>query len=293
MEKGQYTFSLPSEKDSDDYRRIVGEIRESLFAMQEESAYDMGEHRSPFERENRFLSLISTGNPALLDDYLAKHFHTDAPVDIGVLSYDSLQQAKYIFVSGVTLATRTAMSSGLPEKAARSISDAYIRHVDQMTDPGKIGAMYIHAVKTFCMFVQHHRLSNLTPDLRTCCEYISEHLHSRLTLEEISQATHLSAYQVSALFREQLNTTPIQYCLDMKIRYARDLLEVTDLTVSQVAETLAFPSHSNFSARFRKVCGVTPQAYRKLCREREKSVWPSDMRKTIGEDRQNAQKTGE
>ena len=262
MEKGKYRFTTPSSTDASEYEKTARSIREAFYDTQEENAYNIGEYMSTRKRENSFLAIISSGNPAMLDEYFAQKFPMNEPVTIGVLSDDPLQQAKYIFVSGITLATRTAMNSGLPEKLARDISDAYIRHIDKMTDADKIGAMFIHACKTFCMYIGTHRLVQMKPELRTCCEYISTHLHSPITMQDLCQATQLSAHQLTALFRAELDTTPIQYCLNQKMVYAKQLMETSDMSISQIAEIMSFPSHSNFSRRFKNTFGQKPQEYR-------------------------------
>lgn len=46
------------------------------------------------------------------------------------------------------------------------------------------------------------------------------------------------------------------------MKYAKRLLETTNLPVPEIVQMLAFPSHSNFSKRFKKQYGVTPQTYR-------------------------------
>lgn len=264
MDRGKYTFTRPLAGEAAEYERTEDRIHRAFFQSQEDNAFILEEQISTRSREKDFLALIGGGNPALLEEYLAKKFPTGKPVDIGVLSEDPLQQAKYIFVSGISLATRAAMDSGLPEKLAREISDSYIRYVDKLTDPEKIGRMFLHAAKTFCSYIGNHRLSKMEPDLRSCCEFFSTHLHASITLEELCHATHLSPYQVTALFHRELNTTPIQYFLNMKMQYARQMLEKSDMSVSQIAELLAFPSHSNFSQRFKKIYGMTPQEYRTL-----------------------------
>lgn len=264
MEKGTYTFTSPAAGEQAEYERTEDRINRAFYQAQEENAFDLGEQISTRTREKDFLALIATGNPALLEEYLSKKFPAGKPVDIGVLSEDPLQQAKYIFVSGIALATRTAIDSGLPEKIARRISDAYIRYIDQMTDPEKIGRMFLHAAKTFCTYIGQHRLEKMDPELRSCCEFLSTHLHATVALEDLCHATHLSAYQITALFRRELNTTPIQYFLDLKMQYARQMLENSDMTVSQIAQLLAFPSHSNFSQRFKKQYNLTPQSYRAM-----------------------------
>lgn len=262
MENGTYTFHVPLEEIQENSAKVRDMVQQAFSKAQEDNAFDVSGQVSAREREKNFLALIAGGNPILLEEYLSRDFPADRAVDIGVLSEDPLQQAKYIFVTGITLVTRTAMDSGLPEKLARDISDGFIRHVDKMVDVQEIGVMFLHAAKTFCIYIGTHRMSRVSPEIRSCCEYLNTHLHAAVTIEDLSRATHLSAYQLTALFHQELNTTPIQYFLGQKMEYAKNLLETSNLPVSEIAEMLAFPSHSNFSQRFKKRYGVTPQTYR-------------------------------
>lgn len=262
MERGTYTFHVPIEEIQESSAKMRDMIRMAFTKAQEENAFDVNGKVSAREREKNFLALIAGGTPVLLEEYLSRDFPSDRAVEIGVLSEDALQQAKYIFVSGIALVTRTAMDSGLPEKLARDISDGFIRYVDKMTDPQQVGVMFLHAAKTFCIYIGTHRMSRVNPQIRSCCEYLNTHLHAVVTLEDLSQATHMSAYQLTALFHQELNTTPIQYFLGQKMEYAKNLLETSNLPVSEIAEMLAFPSHSNFSQRFKKQYGISPQTYR-------------------------------
>jgi transcriptional regulator GlxA family with amidase domain len=63
-------------------------------------------------------------------------------------------------------------------------------------------------------------------------------------------------------FMEQLGTTLSQYWLRERVRLAREQLERSDVTVTDVAAQLGFSSSQHFATVFRKVTGLRPSEYR-------------------------------
>jgi transcriptional regulator GlxA family with amidase domain len=64
-------------------------------------------------------------------------------------------------------------------------------------------------------------------------------------------------------FRAALGASPIEYLVRTRIRHARDLLQQTDLPVTEIAFECGFESADYFSRCFRNSTGLSPRAYRK------------------------------
>lgn len=56
---------------------------------------------------------------------------------------------------------------------------------------------------------------------------------------------------------------PHQWLLTARVNHARELLEVTDLGVEQIAAQSGLGTGTNLRARFRDALGTTPTAYRR------------------------------
>ena len=65
------------------------------------------------------------------------------------------------------------------------------------------------------------------------------------------------------LFRRKLNTTPLEYLTQCRIRHSLDLLRTTLLPVAEVAASSGFQRCNYFCRMIRKYCGKAPQQYRK------------------------------
>ena len=63
--------------------------------------------------------------------------------------------------------------------------------------------------------------------------------------------------------QQRLGTTPYNYLVNFRITQAKELLVLTDHSVSEIAQEVGFGDASNFSTRFVKATGQSPLQYRK------------------------------
>jgi len=112
---------------------------------------------------------------------------------------------------------------------------------------------------------------SLFPESETLADQIKRFLghfptgQSLPSLEVVAERFHLSARTLRRRLAEL--DTSFRTIHDAEIlRRAQDMLEETDLSVSEVAYELGYPSVSNFSASFKRMTGATPKAYREAAR---------------------------
>ena len=74
---------------------------------------------------------------------------------------------------------------------------------------------------------------------------------------------HMSKSYFLRLFRRYMGTTPYNYLVNFRITQAKELLVLTDHSVSEIAQEVGFGDASNFSTRFAKATGQSPLQYRK------------------------------
>lgn len=92
--------------------------------------------------------------------------------------------------------------------------------------------------------------------------YMAENLHRPLTLAQLAVIAAWSPTHYSMVFRRQLNLSPIEYLLRLKIQRACELLRTTDDLVADIAQDLGFADPFYFSRLFRRRVGSSPRAYR-------------------------------
>lgn len=111
-------------------------------------------------------------------------------------------------------------------------------------------------------------------------DYIAAHYRSNVSLPELLEIAGMSKAYYMRLFRQYIGTTPYNYLLSLRITKARELLEVTDLSVHEIAMETGFSDDASFSTRFSAMTGISPSRYRKDAITRKQVSQSAAARKT-------------
>lgn len=95
-------------------------------------------------------------------------------------------------------------------------------------------------------------------------KYIIEHLNEKLTVQNIANVLHMSQSHFSRIFKQQTGFSPYDFVLISRLNRAKDYLQKTDMSISQIAFDIGFNSESNFIYFFTKNTGLSPSKFRKL-----------------------------
>jgi AraC-like DNA-binding protein len=109
----------------------------------------------------------------------------------------------------------------------------------------------------------------LSPLTQEAKDYLDASLDRKVVLEDLCRQTGCSMRQLNYRFKQELGSTPHQYILQQKMALARRLLGQTDLSVSEIADSLAFPDTYYFSNIFKMKVGMSPSQYRSSAHARD------------------------
>ena len=99
-------------------------------------------------------------------------------------------------------------------------------------------------------------------------EYFETHYNEEISTEKYAASRNMSISWFNKSFKAATGTSPMKYIQTIRIRNAQTLLETTDYSISDVASFVGYENPLYFSRLFRKTKGMSPSAYRKLCRDR-------------------------
>ena len=215
--------------------------------------------------EKKLIAYITLGNPSLLGEHMRNDIENALSDVIDQLSSVPLTQAKFQGNALVTLAHQTAVNVGVPEDIAQDIADLCTGKYEEMTDPAAQWQLAKETLLLFCEAVRDCEFRPYSMSIRQCCEYIQENLHRSISLDELGQVCHLSPHYVSDIFRKEMGIGALQYVHQVKMQYAKFLLLHSDRGIAEISTHLSYPSHSNFSQRFKKTYGITPNEFRASC----------------------------
>lgn len=109
--------------------------------------------------------------------------------------------------------------------------------------------------------------------------YLHANFRNNPSLDEVADFAQLSRNYLSNLFKKETGMTLIKYCTALKISYAKRLLALTDMPVTDICFDCGFSSIPNFIRTFNLHIGCAPQKYRKAARSGD----ISDISKTVSE----------
>lgn len=96
--------------------------------------------------------------------------------------------------------------------------------------------------------------------------YMQSRIHESLTLSELAGWTNLSKGHLTQLFKEQTGYSPIRFFINLKMQQACRYLDLTGMSVKEVAARMGYADPYYFSRLFRRVVGISPTAYRNIAK---------------------------
>lgn len=160
-----------------------------------------------------------------------------------------------------------------PEVTNRNLLEKLIPILDELAEEnGKFGThrqiqVRIRLLQVVDLLVEYDQLEAKTGRASGGLEkeiliYIQDNYHEHISLAELSEHFHLSEKYMSRFFSERFHMTLTQYVNYVRLKYARHLLESTDLSVTEIAMKSGYPNVSYFIRKFSAAVGEPPLRYR-------------------------------
>ena len=105
---------------------------------------------------------------------------------------------------------------------------------------------------------------NYSEVVKTMMEMMQNKNNYSLTLEDMAKKMNYSYAHINRLFKKETGTTLSDYYTQLRLEYAKRLIETTPDTISDISLIVGFQSLSHFTKLFSKYYGNTPARYRKI-----------------------------
>jgi AraC-like DNA-binding protein len=103
-------------------------------------------------------------------------------------------------------------------------------------------------------------------------DYMQDHLAASLdTLATLANEAAVSRFHFVRLFKSAVGITPHAFLIKLRMQEAISRLAAGQDGVGEVAAACGYNNPANFAAAFRRHIGVSPRAYRTICRMRKPS----------------------
>jgi AraC family transcriptional regulator len=106
---------------------------------------------------------------------------------------------------------------------------------------------------------------------RRCLELMQARLSDDISLDELAAEARLSPFHFARMFKQSLGVPPRVYLTRLRMERACELLALTDLPVTEVAQEVGYSSNQVLARVFVKHRRMSPIEYRRAVREPARS----------------------
>lgn len=246
MEKNNWQ-GAPDEKD---------DITYSVVKEEQERAH------LPYETEQRWLDNIRNG--ILKSETEVTRSEIEKIEHVGIMAEkNSLKQAEYTAVTGITLMTRAAIEGGCAPDKMYQLSDLYLQKIAKSRSPIEMFDVQKRAVIEFTnAVIIQKKQARKDPYIEWCKDYITKNLYREIKIETMTKEIGLSRTYLSNKFSKVTGMSITDYITNEKLKVAANLLRYSESEIGAIASYLHFSSASRFSEKFKRRYNMTPMEYR-------------------------------
>lgn len=98
----------------------------------------------------------------------------------------------------------------------------------------------------------------------TCKEIIKNNYSANIKLAELAKRLNVSTFYLCHKFKEKTNLSIFTYKLICQIEEAKNLLIITNMSITEISALIGFNNTSYFTKKFKLITNLTPKEFRKI-----------------------------
>ncbi|OQA88993.1 MAG: HTH-type transcriptional activator RhaR [Lentisphaerae bacterium ADurb.Bin242] len=130
-------------------------------------------------------------------------------------------------------------------------------------DPETIPELSTLAYSMLLEIAAQKELNTLPSPFVKALHFMEQNLFRKITLADICGETGCSRETMLTLFKKYAGMSPMKYLKQLRLDYAKHLLEDKNLQIKEVARLCGYRSQLYFSNDFHRAAGCSPKEYRK------------------------------
>lgn len=217
-----------------------------------------------YQFENLMLSYIRDGEVKKLRSLLAS-VAEQSEFTQGKLASDPLRQAKNLLIGFVAVVGKVAgIGGGMDVEDAYRLIDLYTQECEKAQSVEDVYLLQYNMVFDFTEKVAQTKLpQGVSKEIFSAIQFIQDHTNTQIGVDDVADAIGKSRSSLTRRFKAETGKTVTEYITGSKLQDAKRLLRYSDMTLSEIASTLAFSGQPYFQTVFKRYTGVTPMEYRK------------------------------
>lgn len=178
-----------------------------------------------------------------------------------ILKNMSFSQLKYLFVEIVHSVSSYCNRINLDVRKYFESADLSGEVLDNMYKCEEIVQFLIKKIGTIIDEIPafNQKQENLIAQVQ---DYVRNNFFQEIYLEQIADMHNISAIYLSRVFKETTGISFVDFLTEIRIGFAKGLLEDTHVSIQEVAYQTGYTDHHYFHRVFKKQTGITPNEYR-------------------------------
>ncbi|MEO2203828.1 helix-turn-helix domain-containing protein [Paenibacillus pabuli] len=103
--------------------------------------------------------------------------------------------------------------------------------------------------------------------LQQSIRYIRDHYNQPITVDDLAADIQLTRSSYTRQFKEMTGKLPLDYVNSIRLERSKQLLQLTDDRLHDIAQNVGFSNEYYFSRRFKQYAGISPGVYRRHYRQ--------------------------
>ena len=234
------------------------EKEQTKYVLDEEEANDDAAFRHSYYEEQLLMQAIREGR-----EKDAVRLAQNMDSDSGRLASREVSHWHNLAIIGIALCTRAAIEGGIPPETGYRLSGYYIQKCEKSQDPAHLLHYRNRAIEELTLRVKEKlEHAHSSSHVERCKDYVRKHYREKLYLDDIAGILGISPTYLSRLFRQETGQRLQDFINEERVYRASNLLKYSDLSISQIAEYVHFPSQSYFGKIFKQFKQVSPRVFR-------------------------------
>lgn len=237
--------------------------------------YNLVDLAVPIIVDNKYIGAIIAGQVRLTD--VPNHFKLEQIIPTTVDHTLALNMSSYqdAYNEIPTMKYEDFMRyANLIKSVSNYIVKESIKHIRLINSSSKVqsavtitGENDLSLPSTASQPVITHKSPDRDADLdviNPILEYIKSHPNVFISSGEAARICNITPSYFSKIFKRVMKIGYTEYVTDLKIKWAKEFLTLSNRSIEQISETLGFTNASYFIKTFKKHEKLTPSAYRHL-----------------------------
>lgn len=162
------------------------------------------------------------------------------------------------------LVRHAALRAGLMPAVIDPLSQEYAQKMHRAVDEQQMHELIEQYIVAFCFAIRANNKSNYSIYVKRAIQYIETHMSQSISIDALCRINGISRKHFVRLFSKETGKTVKQYIAQVRCERAAELLENSQLLVSEISSYVGYEDNNYFTKIFKSVMGVSPQEYRKM-----------------------------